>query len=246
MLGIQAQFFDYYLQGKKDGMPDVPHVRLELRKTRDEFIVKQFSQWPLEGTQYLPLYLNAPNNSLATNTPRVMSQTQYDSERGKATYDFRFDRDTWIAGNMSLKLWMSADSGTDIDVFVGIRKFDKDGQEVYFYGFGGQPNDIVTRGWLRMSQRELDEDRSTIDRPMLKHTSMQKIKPGDVVSATVEILPSATVFEAGSRLQLVIQGTELVRDKMLVHGASVNRGIDRIYTGGGTASQLLVPVIQPR
>ena len=158
----------------------------------------------------------------------------------------RFDRDTWIAGNMSLKLWLSADTASDIDVFVGVRKFDKDGQEVYFYGFGGQPNDIVTRGWLRISQRELDEDRSTIDRPMLKHTSMQKIKPGDVVSATVEILPSATVFEAGSRLQLVIQGTDLVRDKMLVHGATVNRGITRIYTGGGTASQLLVPVIQPR
>jgi predicted acyl esterase len=246
MLGIQAQFFDYYLQGKKDGMPDVPRVRLELRKTRDEFVVKQFSTWPLEGTQYLPLYLNAPNNSLATNTPRVMSQTQYDAERGKATYDFRFDRDTWIAGNMSLKVWISADTASDIDLFVGVRKFDKDGQEVYFYGFGGQPNDIVTRGWLRISERELDEDRSTIDRPMLKHTGMQKIKPGDVVSATVEILPSATVFEAGSRLQLVIQGTELVRDKMLVHGASVNRGINRIYTGGGTASQLLVPVIQPR
>jgi uncharacterized protein len=244
MLALQAKFFDYYLQGKRNGMTEEPHVRLELRTTRDEYVVRRASQWPIENTQYTSLYLNATNRALETGRPTVMSQAEYPSTQpGGVTFDYRFDRETHIAGNMNLKLWVSTDTGTDMDLYVGVRKFDRDGQEVYFYGFGGQPNSIVSRGWLRLSARAKDEARSTPDRPFLKHTSVDKVRPGDVVPAEVEILPSGTVFEAGSRLQLVIQGVEIVPDRVMVHGSSVNRGVHRVYTGGGTASQLLIPVV---
>jgi uncharacterized protein len=244
MQAIQAKFFDYFLQGKRNGMAEEPRVRLELRTTRDEFVVKRVSQWPVENTQYTSMYLNATNHALQTAPVNVMSQSDYVSnEGGSTTFDYRFDRETWIAGNMNLKLWVSADSTSDMDLFVGVRKFDKDGQEVYFYGFGGQPNSVVTRGWLRVSAREMDDTLSTPDRPFLKHTRVQKMRPGDVVPVEIEILPSATVFEAGSRMQLVIQGTDIVPDRLMAHGSPVNRGVQRVYTGGGTASELLVPVI---
>ncbi len=244
MQAMQAKFFDYFLQGKKNGMAEEPRVRLELRTTRDEYVVRRASQWPVENTQYTSLYLNATNNTLEMATPNVMSNAQYESNAGGSIkFDYRFDRETWVAGNMNLKLWVSADVATDLDLYVGVRKLDREGQEVYFYGFGGQPNSVVARGWLRVSARSKDEMRSTPDRPFLRHTRVEKVKPGDVVPVEVEILPSGTVFEAGSRLQLVIQGEDVVPDRVMVHGSSVNRGVHRVYTGGGTASQLLIPVI---
>jgi len=59
----------------------------------------------------------------------------------------------------------------------------------------------------------------------------------------IEIWPSATLFEAGSTLQLTIQGHDAARYPAFRHRKLVNRGWHTIFTGGPYDSCLAVPLI---
>ena len=51
-LDYQRQFLDCFLKGAGNGMMHRPRVRLEVRKTVDEYAVREEADWPLPGTQY--------------------------------------------------------------------------------------------------------------------------------------------------------------------------------------------------
>ena len=131
-----------------------------------------------------------------------------------------------------MKLWVSTSEGDDLDLFVVLRKLDSSGREVYFSGFNGYERDGLAKGWLRTSHRELDTTRSTPLRPWHSHAHIQKLRPADVVPVEIEIWPSATLFEAGSSLQLTIQGRDAARYPAFGHRELVNRGLHTIFTGG--------------
>lgn len=238
---LQLKFFDHFLKGKANGMSDVPRVRLELRKTREQYEVYDADDWPVPNTRYRQLFLDTSGKALLDTAPRRASSTDYPSDTGSATFDYRFARETRLAGNMKLRLWVSAARADDLDLFVGIRKIAADGDEVHFIGFAGNPNDIVSRGWLRVSARALDPERSTVSQPFLKHQSVLKVTPGEIVPVDIEILPSGTIFEKGTTLRLVVQGRDIVENTVLRHDASVNRGPHTIHSGGRFGSYLLVP-----
>lgn len=241
---LQLKFFDHYLKGLDNGMQKEPRVRYDVRKTRDEYTVSYAKDWPLPGTRYLPLYLNAAEHALQVQPPKNEATSTYMSDRDASVhFDIGFTRDVTLAGHMALRLWVSAAEADDMDLFVGVRKFDPQGDEVYFVGFGGNPNDIVTRGWLRVSARELDEKRSTPWRPFLKHTQILKVAAGDIVPVDIEILPSGTLFEKGSTLRLIIQGSDIVPNPVSRHDETVNKGPNSVHTGGQYPSRLLVPLI---
>ena len=244
---LQLKFFDRYLKGIDNGMKNEPRVRYDVRKTRDEYTVRYAKDWPLPDTQYASWYLNAGDHTLQAKPLKDAATASYASDKGESThFDMKFTRDTTLVGHMALRLWISAEQADDMDLYVGLRKFDPNGEEVYFVGFGGNPNDIVTRGWLRVSAREKDEKRSTPWRPFLKHTQVQKVKPGEIVPVDIEILPSGTLFEKGSTVRLVIQGADIVPNPVLRHDASVNKGPHTVHTGGLYESRLLVPVVSNR
>ena len=143
---------------------------------------------------------------------------------------------------MRLKLWVSTSEGDDLDLFVVLRKLDSTGKEVFFSGFNGYERDGVAKGWLRASHRELDPSRSTPLRPWHSHTRIQKLRPGEIVPLEIEIWPSATLFEAGSTLQLTIQGHDAAKYPAFGHRKLVNRGWHTIFTGGPYDSCLAVPL----
>jgi hypothetical protein len=43
---------------------------------------------------------------------------------GRASFWYRFEHETELAGSMALKLWIETTEGEDLDVFVLIRKLD--------------------------------------------------------------------------------------------------------------------------
>src|SRR5262249_17050194 len=131
------------------------------------------------------------------------------SDRVRFTH--RFTEDTEITGSMALTVWVSTDTGTDVDVFVVVRKRDPAGAVVPFYGYNGYVNDGVAKGWLRGSHRELDETRSRPERPSHAHRTVEPIEPGDPTQMTVEIWPSSTYFEARSELVVEIVGHDADR-----------------------------------
>ena len=104
----------------------------------------------------------------------------------------------------------------------------------------------VAVGWQRASHRELDPARSTQYLPVLAHQRALPVPRGEIVRLDIEVLPSGTRFEAGERLLLVVQGSDVNRyPKPAVyarHEDTINNGPHVLHTGGRFGSHLLVPV----
>ncbi len=130
---------------------------------------------------------------------------------------------------MKLRLWVATTEGTDMDLFVGVQKLDVGGDEVHFFAKTGYTGGPVAMGWLRVSERALDEDRSTPWQPVLSHDDPQPLTPDEVVPVDIEILPSSTLFRSGESLQVVVQGSDLFEHPALAHAYSrdVNRACMR-------------------
>jgi predicted acyl esterase len=247
-LKYQEKFFDYYLKGIDNGMLDTPRVRLEVRENRESYTVRYENEWPIERTDYRKLYLDVERGTLNFDEVGREGKVSYDSREGRAEFDLTFDGDTELTGYMKLKLWVSPEDADDMDLIVAIRKFDTAGDEVYFYGTGmsAYVKGLVARGWLRVSQRELDEKRSTPWQPFLTHRGERKLSPGEIVPVEIEILPSSTLFRKGERLRLVVQGKDLIQAPpwgRYGYRHLTNKGAHAIYAGGKYDSHLLVPVI---
>lgn len=245
-LAWQKRFLDHFLQGIDNGMDQVPRVRLEIRSGFYEQEVRPEQNWPLSSVQPATLYLCANTGSLQRGPVASEGKVEYApaSRNGRAVFSCRFERAVELIGGMRLKLWVSTSEGDDLDLFVVLRKLDSSGKEVFFSGYNGYEHDGVAKGWLRASHRELDPSRSTPLRPWHSHTRIQKVQPGDIVPLEIEIWPSATLFEAGSTLQLTIQGHDGARYPAFRHRDVVNRGKHTIFTGGGHDSSLTVPLNQ--
>ena len=143
---------------------------------------------------------------------------------------------------------LSPDEAEDMDLFITLRKFDHDGNEVFFDAWLMLGRYPVAFGWLRLSHRELEKEKSTPWEPYPKHVlgPGEKVKPGEIVPCEIPILPSATLFRKGETLRTVISGTYgggEIADVPYGFKASVNQGKHWIYTGGDYDSYLLVPVL---
>jgi predicted acyl esterase len=98
-----------------------------------------------------------------------------------------------------------------------------DGKDVWQAGQQGWDEVPVAKGWLRVSHRELDPERSLPYRPYHAHKQRQWLNPGEVVECHVEIWPTSMVFKKGHRIRLDIQPRDGV-------GSSVYRHYSADYT----------------
>jgi predicted acyl esterase len=148
---------------------------------------------------------------------------------------------------MKLKLWLSTSEGDDLDVFVAAQKLDASGRVVGFNFFSTFAEGPAALGWLRVSHRETDPDRSTIFQPWLPHRHTLPVEPGQIVAAEIELWPSSTQFDAGESLRIVVGGGDLYRfntgEPELRH-PTINRGQHTIHTGGIYDAHLIVPSIR--
>ena len=155
--------------------------------------------------------MNAENHTL--NHAKISSAhvAQYDSEdkRQDVSFKYTFDKDTELVGNMKLKLWVSTKDSDDMDLFAGIKKLDRRGNEVNFPDFNHIENGQVATGWLRVSHRELDQEKSTIAQPWHKHETELKLSQVDIVPVEIELLPSGTLFKQGETLEVVVKVVKL-------------------------------------
>jgi len=243
-LAWQKRFLDHFLKDLDNGMDQVPKVRLEVRKAYYAQEVRSEKSWLLSSAQPALLYLCANTGTLQREPVAAEGKVQYQpaSRNSRAVFSLRFEQPAEFIGSMRLKLFVSTSEGDDLDLFVVLRKLDSTGKEVFFSGFNGYERDSVAKGWLRASHRELDLSRGTPLRPWHSHTRIQKLRPGEIVPVAIEIWPSATLFEAGSTLQLTIQGQDAARYPAFGHRELVNCGWHTIFTGGPHDSCLAVPL----
>jgi predicted acyl esterase len=98
----------------------------------------------------------------------------------------------------------------------------------------------------------VDGKKSTLWEPYIKQVvgPGEKLKPGEVVSCEIPILPSATLFHKGETLRLEISGLYRGGQRIEVSfdysGEMVNKGTHTIYTGGKFDSHLLIPIVPPK
>lgn len=153
--------------------------------------------------------------------------------------------DLEITGPLAASFWVSSES-EDMDLFLTLRNFDADGNEVMETGQQGSPVPVA-KGWLRVSHRELDPELSLPYRPYHKHQRRLFLKPGEIVKVDVEIWPTSMVFKKGHRIRLDIQPRDGVGSQGYMHyHADYNAGTNTIHSGGKYESYLLLPIIPAR
>lgn len=267
-LDLQKRFFDRFLKGEDNGWEEGPKVRLNIRYPGEKFVYREENEWPLARTKWTPFYLDLENRELVQE-PRP--------EPGAVTYetmgegvDFWLapkDEDLEITGPMAAKLFISSET-EDADLFLVVRLFDPEGDEVTFMG-STDPNTPIANGWLRASHRALDPEKSLPYRPFHPHDRVEPLTPGEVYECDVEIITSCIVVPAGYRLCLSVRGKdyeykgELSEFAKKFHYATRGTGgmthndpdnrppriFDTrvtLHSGPGRDPYLLLPVIPPK
>jgi uncharacterized protein len=152
------------------------------------------------------------------------------------------EHDLEVTGPLAAVVWVSS-ATEDMDLFLTLRNFDPDGNEVLETGQQGTPVPVA-KGWLRVSHRELDPELSLPYRPYHRHVRRLYLTPGEVVKVEVEIWPTSMVFKRGHRVRLDVQPRDGAGSASYMHyHADYNTGTNTIHAGGERASYLLLPVI---
>ena len=191
------RWFDHWLKDNDTGMMEEPDINLFVTGTGKW---KQAAQWPLPETRFMRFYLHQDGElSERDYRPEEGSTTFDDSpyERGKAEFwTSPFVEETELAGPIALNLHAKT---TDVEVlwFVSLLHRDVSGNER-----------ILTRGWLRGTQRATDPALSKPWQPYHRHDHRQPVVPGAPTLYEIEIRPYAIALKPGEQLGLRIRCTD--------------------------------------
>lgn len=236
-------FFDAYL---KDGAARKPFkqapVYLQVRENAHAGAFRKDRQWPPKAVRSRKLFL--ADKALTPTAVADAGQVSYDAGAGgHAVFDHVFTQRTELVGYAKLRLWIETQTADDADLFVTLQKLDRQGAVVGMVFINSLETGPVALGWLRASHRALDAARSTPEQPVHLHTaaSIQPLTPGEPTPVEIEILASATGFDAGEGLRLIVGGAAAYKGAWLNYGAPVNQGVTTLHAGGRYDSHLLVP-----
>lgn len=262
---LQRRFFDWFLKGEGD-WDQQPPVLLQVRHPGERFEARAEQEWPLAHTEWKRMYLQPSAGSLSLEEPREQTQATYRGfGEGLQLLTEPFESETEITGPISCRLWLSS-STTDADVFLALRVFDPQGNEVLFHG-ANEPKAPISLGWLRASHRKLDPERSTPWAPYHPHQEEEPLQPGQRYPLDVEIWTTCIVIPPGYRLGLSVLGRDFdhgqqgtmshigvemrgagfwYHDDSRERPAEVYDGEVTVYSGPDSPSYLLLPFIPAR
>ena len=204
------RWFDHWLKGQETGLDVENPVRVFIDGTGDW---KEGDSWPFPETRWTPFYLH---NDGWLNEHELFEHddtTSFEDAQGDHG-DVQFwtggmVEKTEICGPMVLNLYAET-TADEVLWFISILHQDKDGNE-----------SLLTRGWLRGSQRELDRDKSLPWQPYYKHTSRTPVTPGEVVEYAIEIRPYGIELQPDESLGLRIKCADDEIPGNLLHAISM-------------------------
>src|ERR1051326_2561132 len=199
----QIRFLDYWLKGIDNGVMDEPPIRLAIRKGRDEIEWRDEHEWPLARTQWTRLHfdLSKPDAAaLVRDNPATTSSRTYAASSlgtmgstsaassqvmgggikpgmGVALETPPLPADLEVTRPLMANIWVSS-ATEDMDLFLTLRNFDADGNEVLETGQQGSPVPVA-KGWLRVSHRELDPELTRPYRPYHAHRRRLYLKQSE-------------------------------------------------------------------
>jgi uncharacterized protein len=234
------KFFDRYLKDEKNGWENTPRMRLSmLGYNRPSVVNRIISTYPPENFTYKTLFLDGTTRTLEYEQPTIPQVTlRYDSDvpwsmppKSSVGFSYAFDKYTELCGWSKAELYMSTPTQDDMDVFIVIRKLDKDGHELQHFNIpfedlpeGTTEEDIPweniyryigPNGRLRASHRAVqtepgypEEKRRLLSDAYVwhPHDKTEKIKPGEIVKLEISLWPGGMIFDKGESMRLDIMG----------------------------------------
>lgn len=262
-------FYDLHLKGANNAFMDASPVKIFVRGANEW---RAEEEWPPARATMTPFYLRkGPSGSVTSLNDGSLSTDKPSGGEGTTSYtypdwewvngvvitgpdgrpDFTrrvltfttapLERDLEVTGPIVLKLFASS---TAIDTQFIVKLSDQNPDAARKPG--EQPTHTpVSKGWLKASHREKDEERSTEYRPFYTHTNPQPIVPGEIYPFDIEVLPVSYVFKKGHRIRLeIVNGDSPVTDGVFNHPYHPTQmGTDTIHHDAVHASCIVLPVI---
>ena len=174
---------------------------------------KEGDQWPFPETRWTPFYLHNDGwlneHELFEHDDTSSFEDAPDNHGEVQFWTGGMVEKTEICGPIALNLYAET-SAAEVLWFISLLHRDADGKER-----------LLTRGWLRGSQRELDTDKSLPWQPYHKHTSRAPITPGEVLEYNIEIRPYGIELQPGESLGLRIKCADDDVPENLLHVISM-------------------------
>ena len=231
------RWYDYWLKGIDTGIMDEPPVKLFVMGANEW---KMADDWPVPGTRWIPFSLHTGGILCEIEPWPEAPSASYGDAPGKRGslkyYSPTLVENTEVIGPIALNLYASCKS-TEIYFFVSLWDVDPEGNET-----------LLTRGYLKGSHREIDEERSKPWQPFHTHTNPKPLVPGEIYEFAIEIMPTANLFKAGHRICLKITGATDEQPKTTIqfvhepHISSQTPDIVTIYHDADHPSHLLLPI----
>lgn len=262
-LALQKEFFDHFLKGEDNGWDKRPPIFLNVRKV-DSFEQRAEHEWPLARTEWARYHLDAAACALSLEPAQAGAVADFSAQTETLTFRTpAFSQVSEFTGPVAARLVVSS-TASDADLFLTLRLFSPDGDEVLFAG-AIDPKTPVSQGWLRVSHRKLDPEKSRPFQPWHTHDELLPMVPGERYTVDIEIWPTSIVVPAGYHLALTIGGADFEHGQepapshypgrtgrgcgSLLHDAPADRdpaifhGHTSIYTGAAHESFVLLPFI---
>lgn len=197
-LGYESlRWFDQWLKDRETGLIDEPPVKLFVMGSERW---RQAETWPLAETRWTPFYLHEGG---------LLSEREYLPREGATTYeDSPFGRDavafttpplverTEVTGPLRLDL-VATTTAPEVLFFVTLFHRTADGEEA-----------DLTKGWLRGSQRRIDEDRSEPWAVHHPHDRRDPVPVGEPADYRINVRPTAIALSPGDRLGVRIASAD--------------------------------------
>ncbi|KAH9225647.1 hypothetical protein K456DRAFT_1775961 [Colletotrichum gloeosporioides 23] len=234
-----------------------PKVRLSVLHfglvNQQDTVARPEADFPLARTQYTKLFLQG-DNTLSLNPDVSESALPYDSQSGKQTFIYQFDKACETTGYFCAHLAMSCPEHTDMDVFVQVEKLSalKEPQAVQTI----KPQNVVLQRLLKFMHHwnilpggaGMAFHRGPSGCPHYTFTEKISLKKGERRALDIPMSPSGLFCEKADHLRLTIQGSAVVPFALpgLEMHSTDNKGLHVVHCGGDgeESSHLLIPVVQ--
>jgi predicted acyl esterase len=204
-------------------------------------------EWPPARTRYVDLYLRPHGGkrkigALAEQAPasedRALSYISSPlnlAQLGIPQLVYRtrvLKQEVELTGHIVLRLFASCSAG---DTAFMVRFCDEDEDGTFR---------VLSRGWLKASHREIDEERSLPYRPFHPHRREEPLEAGKIYEFLIEIWPVANVFYPGHRIRIDISCADSqYHDFPYTHFPPSNIGRVKICSSPEHPSSITLPVV---
>lgn len=151
------------------------------------------------------------------------------------TLSYRTDpmaADMALLGNPEITLHFSSEQ-SDTDFMVTLKDVDPEGNTLY-----------LTRGFLRASLREIDEQRTWPDEVNQSYRKVEKLEPGKIYEARFSLWTVGHVVRQGHRLELSVLAPNPIPSPSYLGSTPVGApSVNRVYHSPRYPSKLMLPVV---